>query len=77
MRYRSLLVYLTTGETLDPMIGQLARFRPYYLLGLDPVIWGRTASLIAGVLVSLATAPPPAAVLSRLFESPSAGTKEA
>lgn len=65
-----LVVYLTTGETLDPMIGQLTRFRPYFLLGLDPVLWGLTASLIAGVLVSLVTQAPPKAVISRLFDAP-------
>ena len=64
-----LAVYLTTGEIHDPMIGQLTRFRPYYLWGLDPVIWGLAASSIAGVLVSLVTQAPPQAVISRLFDS--------
>lgn len=63
-----LVAYLTTGEVLDPLIGQVTRFRPYYLLGLDPVVWGLAASLVAGVAVSLVTSPPPSAVLSRLFD---------
>jgi len=36
----------------DPMIGPATGFRPYYLLGLEPIVWGLTASLAAGVGVS-------------------------
>ena len=42
----------------DPMIGPATSFRPYYLLGLEPIVWGLAGSLTAGVGVSLVTAPP-------------------
>ena len=52
----------------DPMIGQATGFRPYYLLGIDPMIWGLAASLASGVIVSLLTSPPRAELVSRLFD---------
>jgi len=52
----------------DPLIGQATKFRPYFLLGLDPFPWGLAASLAAGVGVSLATRPPEPARVSDLFE---------
>jgi SSS family solute:Na+ symporter/sodium/pantothenate symporter len=42
----------------DPLLGPATRFRSYYLLGLEPIVWGLLASLIAGVVVSLLTQPP-------------------
>src|SRR5262249_44718569 len=33
-------------QGFDPMIGQATRFRPYYLLGLEPIVWGLAASLL-------------------------------
>jgi SSS family solute:Na+ symporter/sodium/pantothenate symporter len=52
----------------DPLIGPATRFRPYYLLGLEPIVWGLAASLLAGVGVSLATSPPPRELVRRLFD---------
>ncbi|MCY2962948.1 MAG: sodium:solute symporter [Planctomycetota bacterium] len=49
-------------------IGAASAFRPYFLLGVDPLIWGLAVSLIAGVAVSLITTPPPAETVSRLFD---------
>lgn len=43
-------------------------FGPYYWLGLDPCVWGLTASLAAGVVVSLATRPTDRARVSLLFD---------
>ncbi len=57
------------GYGSDVLIGQVTRFRPYYLLGLDPLVWGLPASLIAGVAVSLATKPPSAELVSKLFDA--------
>ena len=50
------------------MIGPAKGLRPYYLLGLDPCVWGLSASLVAGVVVSLTTKPPDEARVSRLFD---------
>lgn len=57
----------------DPKIGvEDASFRPYYLLGCDPCLWALSSSLIAGVLVSLVTAPPEPARVALLFDAPRA-----
>jgi Na+/pantothenate symporter len=41
--------------------------RAYMLLGLDPIIWGYLVGLIAGILGSLATKPPPAELTRKFF----------
>ncbi|MBC8112777.1 MAG: sodium:solute symporter, partial [Candidatus Saccharimonas sp.] len=53
----------------DPLIGPVGLLRPYYVLGLDPVLWGMLASATAGILVSLVTSPPPRELVSRLFDA--------
>ncbi len=53
----------------DQGIGQATRFRPYFLLGLEPVVWGLAVSMLVGVVVSLRTAPPDAERVSRLFDA--------
>lgn len=45
-------------------------FQPYKLYGMDPIVWGVLTSGFAGVLVSLATAPPDERLVSRLFDAP-------
>ena len=52
----------------DPGIGQRTAFRPYYLLGIDPVVWGLGASIAAGAGVSLWTKPPAAARVAWFFD---------
>jgi SSS family solute:Na+ symporter/sodium/pantothenate symporter len=52
-----------------PLLENKRFFDPYQLAGLDPIIWGLAASSLAGVLVSLATAPPPAELVSKLFDA--------
>lgn len=54
----------------DRGIGLASAVRPYYLLSLDPVVWGLAASAIAGVGVSLITTPPPAELVSSFFDAP-------
>lgn len=56
----------------DPGVGQDTSLRPYYLLGLDPIVWGLLVSLVAGVVVSLLTAPPSDAYLRRVFDGETA-----
>jgi SSS family solute:Na+ symporter/sodium/pantothenate symporter len=53
----------------NPNIGPATRFNPYYLLEIDPIVWGLCASLLASMIVSLRTRPPDAAVVSRLFDA--------
>ncbi len=43
-------------------------FGAYYLLGLEPAVWGLAASLVAGVVVSLLTPPPDPKRVALLFD---------
>ncbi len=52
----------------NPDIGPASSFRPYYLLGFDPCVWGLASSLVAGIAVSLITKPPDEARLSIVFD---------
>jgi SSS family solute:Na+ symporter/sodium/pantothenate symporter len=64
----ALALLLIGSQAADPMIGPATSFRSYYLLGMEPVVWGLLVSLIAGVSVSLATRPPSAKLVSRMFD---------
>ena len=65
----AVLALLITGWLADPESG----FKPYQLYGMDPIVWGVLTSGLAGVLVSLATAPPDEQLVSKLFDAPSGG----
>jgi SSS family solute:Na+ symporter/sodium/pantothenate symporter len=66
------MTLLIVGSRMpDPGIGPATAFRSFYLLGLEPVIWGLLASLTAGVSVSVCTRPPPEKLLSQLFDAQS------
>lgn len=58
----------------DPLIGPVGLLRPYYILGVDPVVWAMLASALAGIVVSLLTTPPPKELVSRLFDAKSSVT---
>jgi Na+/pantothenate symporter len=45
-------------------------FKPYPLLGIDPIIWGMGTSATAGIVVSLCTSRPDAQLVARLFDAP-------
>lgn len=62
-------LYLLGPLMPDPMIGAETSFRPYFLLGMEPMIWAVLASAAAGVIVSLATTPPSDELVSRLFDA--------
>jgi SSS family solute:Na+ symporter/sodium/pantothenate symporter len=64
-----LALYVVGWFGPDPMIGQKTSFRPYFLLQLDPLIWGLVASALAGIGVSLRTRPPDPARVSMLFDA--------
>jgi SSS family solute:Na+ symporter/sodium/pantothenate symporter len=61
----------------DRMIGLDDPTAPYFLGGVDPILWGLGVSLVVGVVVSLMTSPPPREHVDRMFgdatPSPSAG----
>ncbi len=50
-------------------IGPKKGLKPYYLLGFDPCVWALSASLAAGLLVSLVTPPPDPARVALLFDT--------
>lgn len=52
----------------NPEIGSAKGLRPYYLLGLEPCVWGIAASAVAGIGVSLLTRPPDPERVSLLFD---------
>ena len=53
----------------NPLIGEATSFRPYFLLGVDPLIWSLAVSAIAGVGVSLVTRPCDDALISKYFDA--------
>ena len=51
-------------------IGAASKFRPYFLLGFDPLMWSLPMSLICGVVVSLLTRPPELRLVHHFFDVP-------
>jgi SSS family solute:Na+ symporter/sodium/pantothenate symporter len=67
-----MLAFYIAGGVLgygDPLLGAATSFRPYFLLGFDPLIWCLLVSLTLGVGVSLATRPCDDALLSKYFDA--------
>jgi len=52
----------------DQGYGLSTSFRPYFLAGLEPIVWGLLASVTAGIVVSLLTRPPDAELVAWLFD---------
>jgi SSS family solute:Na+ symporter/sodium/pantothenate symporter len=52
----------------EQALGPATRFRPYYLLGFDPVMWGLAGSVVAGLTTAWFTRPPSPELVSRLFD---------
>jgi sodium/pantothenate symporter len=53
---------------VDQGIGPKSQFGAYYLLGLEPCVWGISTSFLAGVIVSLITPPPDPRRVALLFD---------
>lgn len=53
----------------DSKMGLASAFRPYFLLGLDPILWGLVASAICGVGGSLISRPPSDELVSKMFDA--------
>ncbi len=58
----------------DQTIGMAKGFRPYFVLGMEPVVWGLLMSAVTGITVCLATRPPRAEHVAQFFEAPSLPT---
>lgn len=57
------------GLETQPIGPTATKFRPYYLGGFDPVMWGLAGSFAAGLIVGLLTRPPRAELIARLFDA--------
>jgi len=64
------------GGWSDPGIGQNTAFRPYFLLGMEPIVWGIAVSAVFGVVVSLLTPPPDPELVRRMFDIDPATPKD-
>jgi SSS family solute:Na+ symporter/sodium/pantothenate symporter len=53
----------------DQGISQSTKFRPYFLFGIEPLVWGIAVSAVAGVVVTLLTPPPDPKLISRMFDA--------
>jgi SSS family solute:Na+ symporter/sodium/pantothenate symporter len=57
-------------------IGPSTGFRPYFLLGLEPVVWAIAVSAVAGIVVTKLTPPPSPELVSRMFDAEEIPAKE-
>lgn len=66
-----LMLYIIgiAGLIDQPIIGAETSFRPYFLLGYDPLIWGLLISAASGVTVTLMTPRPDEDLVSRMFDT--------
>ncbi len=53
----------------NPDIGPPSSFRPYYLFGFDPCVWGLSLSMTAGIIGSLLSSPPHEQRVALLFDA--------
>ena len=65
-----LTVYVIGFFLPDPMIGQATTFRPYFIAGCEPLIFGVLVSAIVGVIVTYRTQPPDEKLIAPLFDAP-------
>lgn len=61
--------YAGMNYGFDPKIGQATTFRPWFLFGLEPMLWGVAVSALAGIVVSLCTQPPDNSRVSLVFDA--------
>jgi sodium/pantothenate symporter len=64
-----LTLYLIGFMIGDPMIGPATKLRPFFLYGLEPMMWGILCSATVGIIVTYCTQPPPAEHVSVLFDA--------
>jgi Na+/proline symporter len=67
-----LTLFIVGWQGEKATIGMDTAFTPYYLLGLEPVVWGLAVSALTGIGVSLLTQPPPERLIRKLFDAPAA-----
>lgn len=63
-----LYVIGVTGLITQTPIGAQTSFRPYFLLGYDPLIWGLLISVLLGSVTTWMTPPPDDDLVARMFD---------
>jgi Na+/proline symporter len=69
-------LYLIGFSLGDPGIGNATKLRPYFLLGLEPLLWGVIVSATLGVVVTWLSPPTDEKLVAKFFEAtpePAAG----
>ena len=67
----TMIGFYTAGIFQEPPpIGAEGGFRPFYLGGMEPLVYGVLVSAVVGIVVSLSTQPPDEAIVSPLFDAP-------
>jgi sodium/pantothenate symporter len=67
----TMIVFYIAGMLQQPPpIGPEGGLRPYYPFGMEPLVFGVLVSAVVGVIVSFNTTPPPATIVSPLFDAP-------
>jgi SSS family solute:Na+ symporter/sodium/pantothenate symporter len=64
-----LALYLIGFNAPDPMIGNKTAFRPFFLAGMEPMIWAIPVSALVGIAVSYLTPPPEKKLVARFFDA--------
>jgi len=64
-----LTLYLIGFQLDDPMIGNATRFRPYFLGGMEPLIWGVLVSAALGIIVTYLSPPTDEKLVAKLFDA--------
>jgi SSS family solute:Na+ symporter/sodium/pantothenate symporter len=64
-----LTLYLIGFSLPDPKIGNATDFRPYFLSGLEPMMWAIPVSALVGIVVSVLTRPPSEDLVARFFDA--------
>jgi SSS family solute:Na+ symporter/sodium/pantothenate symporter len=57
-------------------IGPSTAFRPYFLLGIEPIVWGIVVSGVFGILVTMMSPPPSPDLVSKMFDADQEPVKE-
>ena len=66
----TMLVMYTIGfNSPDPKIGNATDFRPYFLAGLEPMMWAIPVSALVGIVASYLTPPPDEQQVAKFFEA--------
>ncbi len=66
----TVLLLFGLGQIWPPQpIGMAKGFRPYFVYGFEPVVYGLFVSAVTGVVISLLTRPPREEHLARIFDA--------